>query len=1157
MELLQVRLRNIRSFADVTIDVGRGVVRIAGENGAGKSTIVAGIAYAFLGAESVESRRYVVNLPESLTGETKHIELDHSSKLLRRGEAWGLVSVTFKTSREPDKVFRVHRVLGKRPKPRGRTPSGAGGGERDPIDTEDAALVLLGADGASAAVLETKKSAIAGAVGKLLDLPEESFVHAFKRIVAAPQGRLLQAIFEDAKDRRDIYWKVLGVDRYARAFADATRMGGLLEDRYLRRVEHAVAAADQEVKDLAGAPELAARLEVEAREQERLVLERRAAQGGAAKAREVAAESVAHARERASLARRLLVERSELQKERDAAGKALAEAERAATQLQAIAPEVARFEALQAERGAREKALAAFEAARTALEQARRRESELLARDREDQRKLARQLDDARKAEALAAKEQAEVTSQLALADRELAALGPEAKKASDRREALARWSERFRQPLARLLENLARPAFTPEALEVLAASAPEPERAEDLELASRASVVGDEVARLAGAVGESRARVETSEDLARRVGEGSVCPFLAVACPHPKGTNLLATVVETTAAQRRALEAAEKALADSQDLQRRVRAAEKRLEQGRSARQAWSARAVQAGAGGASWVDSWDRERSELARSAALAPFGARDLVQGLSLPEASAARPIGQVRLFDSVPELGRGLAPAPQAFAPPPEWTPDALRSLARVLRARRVELEAALPRSLSERLASSEEAATHEASELETRLQAASRRVEKLKGQLEKLPARLAELGASLARLGDEQVALAARHAADAVARSTEVAAAQGALRALEHVPSGHALYTQALEAASRADQEARRLRGVAEGAASARERVESVRVRSTDLSQRALALGASSPDALIPGVLEQLGAMLAASLLATETALAAARAAEEKAAALLLEGETRLTLLRHQHAEAAKRAALLGAKRDRLEKLRQARDHVAHACSVLRGGSGAGPLAGALYRALSELPGRLAERRVREVAGHARRLYRAIAPQETWDLMWDPRTYVLALGAPGMSAAQAVREGIAIDDMSGGQQMSAALALHLALVHTYARNCDVLFLDEPTTHLDAKRRRALAECLRSLRSRVEGLVPLRQVFLISHDDAFEGLQDQVIRVLSGANGAPSTIEGPPVSLPGAATPVPVAPAEIHSPPVARTRPRRKAKEAPTESKGAAG
>ncbi len=314
-----------------------------------------------------------------------------------------------------------------------------------------------------------------------------------------------------------------------------------------------------------------------------------------------------------------------------------------------------------------------------------------------------------------------------------------------------------------------------------------------------------------------------------------------------------------------------------------------------------------------------------------------------------------------------------------------------------------------------------------------------------------------------------------------------------------------------------------------------------RARSASLEERARAAGLTTESALGPGALEALASALEAASRAAFAALDAARSADDAAAALLLEAERDLALLRHRLTEANARTLALDAARARLEKLRDARDHVAHACSVLRGGAPAGKLSGLLYKALAELPGRLAERRVREVSRHARRMYRAIAPRETWDLVWDPQTYMLALGAPGTSAHVALREGIAIDDMSGGQQMSAALALHLALVHTYARSCDVLFLDEPTTHLDARRRHALAETLRSLRARLpdqkDALVPLRQVFLISHDDAFEGLQDQVIRVVAGEAGAPSTIAGASVPEPRPAA------LEVESPPVARRKPRR--------------
>jgi hypothetical protein len=42
-------------------------------------------------------------------------------------------------------------------------------------------------------------------------------------------------------------------------------------------------------------------------------------------------------------------------------------------------------------------------------------------------------------------------------------------------------------------------------------------------------------------------------------------------------------------------------------------------------------------------------------------------------------------------------------------------------------------------------------------------------------------------------------------------------------------------------------------------------------------------------------------------------------------------------------------------------------------------------------------------------------------------------------------------------------------------------------------------------------------------LISHDDAFEGLQDQVIRVVAGQGGQPSTIAGTPTPVDRAVAP----------------------------------
>lgn len=76
-------------------------------------------------------------------------------------------------------------------------------------------------------------------------------------------------------------------------------------------------------------------------------------------------------------------------------------------------------------------------------------------------------------------------------------------------------------------------------------------------------------------------------------------------------------------------------------------------------------------------------------------------------------------------------------------------------------------------------------------------------------------------------------------------------------------------------------------------------------------------------------------------------------------------------------------------------------------------------------------------------------------------------------------------------LSGGEQMCAALAVRLALLRTLAE-IDVAFFDEPTTNMDRLRRQQLAEALTNLRS-------FRQLFVISHDDTFENLTENVIRL----------------------------------------------------------
>ena len=77
-------------------------------------------------------------------------------------------------------------------------------------------------------------------------------------------------------------------------------------------------------------------------------------------------------------------------------------------------------------------------------------------------------------------------------------------------------------------------------------------------------------------------------------------------------------------------------------------------------------------------------------------------------------------------------------------------------------------------------------------------------------------------------------------------------------------------------------------------------------------------------------------------------------------------------------------------------------------------------------------------------------------------------------------------------LSGGEQMSAALAVRLALLREIS-NVDLAFFDEPTVNLDAQRRESLAAQILN----VQGFT---QLFVISHDDAFEQGTDYVVRVV---------------------------------------------------------
>ena len=78
-------------------------------------------------------------------------------------------------------------------------------------------------------------------------------------------------------------------------------------------------------------------------------------------------------------------------------------------------------------------------------------------------------------------------------------------------------------------------------------------------------------------------------------------------------------------------------------------------------------------------------------------------------------------------------------------------------------------------------------------------------------------------------------------------------------------------------------------------------------------------------------------------------------------------------------------------------------------------------------------------------------------------------------------------------LSGGEQMSASLAVRLAVLGELFGGIDIAFFDEPTANLDENRRSNLADQIMAVKG-------FSQIFVISHDDTFERATGHFIRVI---------------------------------------------------------
>jgi DNA repair protein SbcC/Rad50 len=118
----------------------------------------------------------------------------------------------------------------------------------------------------------------------------------------------------------------------------------------------------------------------------------------------------------------------------------------------------------------------------------------------------------------------------------------------------------------------------------------------------------------------------------------------------------------------------------------------------------------------------------------------------------------------------------------------------------------------------------------------------------------------------------------------------------------------------------------------------------------------------------------------------------------------------------------------------------------------------------------------------DISIEANRIFGEIMGDRSGQLSWQ-NDYEIVLHRQGVNRTFA--------QLSGGEQMSAALSVRLALLKKLS-TLNIAFFDEPTQNMDELRRSNLAEQIRRVRG-------FDQLFVISHDDTFEQGLDSLIRL----------------------------------------------------------
>ena len=222
--------------------------------------------------------------------------------------------------------------------------------------------------------------------------------------------------------------------------------------------------------------------------------------------------------------------------------------------------------------------------------------------------------------------------------------------------------------------------------------------------------------------------------------------------------------------------------------------------------------------------------------------------------------------------------------------------------------------------------------------------------------------------------------------------------------------------------------------------------------------------------------------------ATTEASAAQRAHDEAVAAYdrtrHAEERAQLTLVRERAATTAaqlesarEREAALGAELARLDEVRQTLRTEFRAKERLQGLAEATDFIRDTLKAAGPL---VTESYLFNISIEANQLFREITGEAARALRWT-RDYEIVVEEGGYERS--------FPNLSGGEQMAAALAVRLALLKQLS-DIRIAFFDEPTVNMDAERRERLAQQIGQVRH-------FKQLFVISHDDTFEEAVDHVV------------------------------------------------------------